>query len=294
LAINEIKVLIGIDMGDHYVPKYYLKGFSKDEGKTIWVYDKQESRKFSTQVKNVATETRFYTPRIEEYLANDIERQANKVLRKIRGRNKITVDDKKILSEYMVVMMKRVPQSQERIKNHMPSSVKKITQEYDDMFRMAASMQPEKAALLEKNRGKIQKYIEKYSKEQIKEIWLGNIPAEMSPHIVKAISSLTWIFLTFDKHPAFLTSDNPIFYFTKIGIGNPKSEIIFPISSHVALWANWRTDLSEGYYPADIKIIKEFCRRTVSIATRYIFHSDDEAWILPFITKGKWQLNFIQ
>lgn len=57
-------------MGDHYVPQYYLKGFSELLGKSIWVYDKQEKRKYSSQVKSVANETRFYTPAIEQYLAN--------------------------------------------------------------------------------------------------------------------------------------------------------------------------------------------------------------------------------
>ena len=281
-------------MGDHYVPKYYLKGFSKDEGNTIWVYDKQDSRKFSTQVRSIANITGFYTSKIEEYLSNKVESPANAVLRKIRDRNKITVDDKKVLSTYMVVMLKRVPQSKERVKKYVPSVAKEVSQKFDNILRIAASIQPGRAALIKERRAEIQKYIEKYSKEQLKDIWLDNIPAGMSPRVVKAISSMTWIFLTFDQHPAFLTSDNPVFYFTDIGIGNPKSEISFPISSHVALWANWRPDLSEGYSPTNMNTVKEFSRRTVSIATRYIFHSDDEAWILPFITKGRLQLNYLQ
>jgi hypothetical protein len=281
-------------MGDHYVPQYYLKGFSKDEGKTIWVYDKHSSQKFSTQVKSVANITGFYTPGIEKYLSNKVESQANAVLRKIRDYNKITDDDKKVLSEYIVVMMKRVPQSQERVKNRMPSVAKEVSQKFDNILRIAASRQPEKALLIEERRAEIQKYIDKYSKEQLKDIWLDNIPAKMSPRAVTAISNMTWIFLTFDQHLAFLTSDNPVFYFTNMGIGKPESEISFPISSHIALWANWRDDLSEGYRPTNMLTVKELNRRTVSIATRYVFHSDDEAWILPFITKDRWQLNYLQ
>ena len=57
-------------MGDHYVPRYYLKGFTKDDGKRIWVYDKNERRSFATQVQSIANETAFYSPEVERYLAN--------------------------------------------------------------------------------------------------------------------------------------------------------------------------------------------------------------------------------
>ncbi len=52
-------------MGDHYVPRYYLKGFSQNDGKTIYVYDKTERRSFKTQVKSIANETDFYSPEVE-------------------------------------------------------------------------------------------------------------------------------------------------------------------------------------------------------------------------------------
>ena len=290
----EVKLSVSFDMGSHYIPQYYLKSFSKDKGRTIWVYDKQDSRKFSTQVKSIANITGFYTPKIEQYLSNVVESQANVVLRKIIERDKITVDDKKILSEYMVVMMKRVPWGKERVRKFVPSVAKEVSQKIHEALNFAKSMQIGRAEFIEKRRTEIQKYIDRYTREQQKEIWLDNIPPGMSPRVVAAISSMTWIFWTFDQHPAFLTSDNPIFYFTHIGIGKPKSEISFPISSHIVLWANWRHDLSEGYLPTNVQVVKELNRRMVSIASRYVFHSDDEAWILPFVTKGRWKLNYLR
>lgn len=82
-------------MGNHYVPRYYLKGFSQDDGKSICAYDKNERRCFATQVKSIANETDFYSPEVEEYLANSIEAPANGVLKKIRDRIEISADDKK-------------------------------------------------------------------------------------------------------------------------------------------------------------------------------------------------------
>lgn len=278
-------------MGDHYVPKYYLKGFSEDGGKRIWVYDKQDG-KYSTQVKSVANETRFYSPEVEKYLANVIENPANAVIKKIRNQGQVSEQEKEILAEYMAVMMKRVPKGLERLRELLPSIAKKQSHEFAQQFAIAASDQPEKATLIRKRLSEINEILDRYSKNPPKEIWLKNIPPDRSPKVIAAMKSMTWRFLTFDK-PVFLSCDNPVFYFTSIGIGNPKSEITFPISSHIVLWVTWRTDLSEGYFNTTIQAIKEINRRTVDNATRYIYHCKEEKWILPFVLKGSWMLNLM-
>jgi len=132
---------------------------------------------------------------------------------------------------------------------------------------------------------------DRYAQDPPKEVWLSTIPPERSPRLVAAIRGMTWRFLTFDGQPAFLTSDNPVFYFAGIGLAKPESEITFPISSHITLWATWRQDLLEGYFPTTERVVKEINRRTASNATRYVFHCADEDWILPFLLTGKWQLH---
>jgi len=281
-------------MGDHYVPRYYLNGFSKDGGKTIWVYDKKDRRKFSTQVKSIANETSFYSPEVEQYLANSVEGPANNVLEKIRERAKITTVDKKILSAYMTCMMKRVPRGKQRLKELAPSVAEKVEADVDKRLNVAASEQPERLEFIEKRRTEIREIIDRFSVEPPKEIWLTSMPPEKSPRILAALSRMTWRFFTFDKYPAFLTSDNPVFYFTSMGIGNPESEVTFPVSSHIALWATWRLDLEEGYFETNTQVVKELTRRTASFATRYAFHSIDVEWVLPILNKGRWQLNRIK
>jgi hypothetical protein len=102
---------------------------------------------------------------------------------------------------------------------------------------------------------------------------------------------MTWTFLTFDDRPAFLTCDNPVFYFTSIGIGNPDSEITFPISSTLTLLATWRGDLTQDYLKTTEQVVREVNRRTAHNATKYIFHCREEYWIEPFIRKGRWELH---
>lgn len=49
------------------------------------------------------------------------------------------------------------------------------------------------------------------------------------------LSRMTWRFLIIERRPAFVASDNPVFYDASIGIGRAESEVSFPISSNVAL-----------------------------------------------------------
>ena len=110
-------------MGDRYIPQHYLKGFAQNGGKRIWVYDKKDGRSFPTQVKSIANETGFYSPDTELYLANEIEGPANSVLDKIRERHPLSDNDNSVLADYMVVMIKRVPQGKMLFRERAPAFV---------------------------------------------------------------------------------------------------------------------------------------------------------------------------
>ena len=102
-------------MGDHYIPQYYLRGFTSPKDGMIWVYEKNGDLKFQSQVKKVANESNYYEPEVENYLSNQIEGPANAVIKKIRERKPINKPDKEKLAIYMIVMYKRVPQSKFRM-----------------------------------------------------------------------------------------------------------------------------------------------------------------------------------
>ena len=281
-------------MGDHYVPQYYLKGFSSCDGKSIWAFDKEDKRKFETQVKSIGNITGFYSREVEQYLANTIEGPANEVLKKIRDHEEITDIDKTVLAEYMAVMFKRVPKAKERLNKRAPSMCKDLYKEISEELLQTATLQPEKRHIAERRISEIKEILDRYSKEPPRKIWLDNIPPERSPRIVAALASMTWRFLECDDTVGFITSDNPLFYFTDMGVGKPESEVTFPISKDIVLWGTWRTDLPTGYLHAGSQIVKEMNRRIVSEATRYVFAVKDAVWILPFVTKKNWNLNLIR
>lgn len=280
-------------MGDHYVPRYYLRGFTPAGRDVLWAYDKSEKRKFKTTTKNIANENNFYSAEVEQYLANEIEGPANPVLKGIREKNRPTDEERVLLTNYLVVMLKRVPQGKQLFKNTAPAVAQKMSARYNAELDIAALAEPDNADFIKKRRLEIATILQRYSEEPPKDIWLDLIPPELSPRVVEVIGNMTWTFLTFEQEPLFLTSDNPVFYFQSMGIGSRESEISFPISCHITLLATWKSDFREDFIAISKQLVKEINRRTAQNATRYVYGGYDEHWVLPFVTKGKWQLNRI-
>lgn len=120
-------------------------------------------------------------------------------------------------------------------------------------------------------------------------LWCESIDSESDHLPINALLSMNWVFLYHDTLQ-FLTSDNPVFFFEFEGIGSPESELTFPISSKITLWAT-RTPKANGtFMQATSPAVKEINRRTASNSMRWVYSERNEPWILPFATKGEWPL----
>jgi len=281
-------------MRPHYIPVHYLSGFTRAPiPQIIWVYEKGRKEPFNTQLINVAVEKNIYPKDFEEYLAKEIEEPANSVLRKIRERKMISAENKIVLSKYMTVMLKRVPRRLQRFKEKAPQVIDKLKEEIDTKLTSIKNKYPLKADMIEKRRDEARKILARFKESPPREAWISAIRPEMTPKTVALISQMTWQFFVCEKPYAFLTCDNPVFFFESIGIGHVNSELSFPISSYIALWATWRRDLKEGFVIADRKLIHEINRRTTKIASRFIFFHEDQDWIMKLANKKEYQLHRI-
>ncbi len=278
-------------MGQHYVPQYYLEGFCDlSTPSNIWVYDRGSNQKFRTSVKTVANENNRWPKKTEEYLANHIEAPANLVLDKICERQPITQGDKDVLSAYMVTMLQRVPKGLQRAKAAAPDVIDKVFTDLRQDIMTLITAHPSRESVLQDILQKLPGLRSKYETDFPMEAWYQNITEDALPRVRVVFPAMTWIFLTSDKGQPFLTNDNPVFFFEGIGIGKPESEITFPISSTVVLWATWRKNLEEGYIPAKEPVIREINRRTASAATRYVYYSKEEQWVVRLVQKKNLKL----
>jgi hypothetical protein len=282
-------------MGEHYIPQYYLSGFCDPSAPSkIWVYEKGNERIFLSGIKNIAHENNRWPQKTEEYFANSIEAPANHVLDKIRNRELISQSDKVTLSDYMIILWKRVPRGFERSKAIYPEVMNEVFANIEQKMYALIEKYPSKKELLQERLQELPKLKLEYEKELPKELWYQTLSPDALPMVRTVLPAMTWVFFTSDNRQPLLTSDNPVFFFEWYGLGKPKSEITFPISSEIVLWATWRSGIVENQYAA-IKdsILNEINRRTASSATKYMYYSIEANWVVNLINKNNWKLHSI-
>ncbi len=280
-------------MGKHFIPQFYLKGFTDIKiPSSIWVYEKGGQRIFNTSPKNIAHGKRFYPDETELYLSNEIESPSNPVLNKIRERKAITQKDKVSLSNYITVMLKRVPYAKERLKTAAPKVSEELEKDIDAEFEKRRKKNPSKTRELEKRRREAKGILNRISGESLEDVWLDVIPQEMTPKISRLLSQMTWRFFICEEPNSFLSCDNPVFFHESIGMAKEHSELTFPISSHIVLWVTWWGQDGE-YINATNLIIKEINRRMASNATRFIYFNKKRDWVVTLANKKTHRLHLI-
>ena len=279
-------------MRHHYVPKHYLKGFTENaDGKRVWVYPLGSDEPFAAGLDRVANETGFYTQDVESFLSEEVENPAIQVIDKLRAREEINSEEKLRLATYMAVMLKRVPKHRERVAQRVPSVSKSVFGEVDRQLSAIAESHPLKAAHIARLRRETEDIRKRYESQLPDNLWQEMTRPTISQQIVDVLSSMIWRFFISTGTSGFLTSDNPVFFFEQFGMNRPESEVSFPISTELTLWATWGRNVPVGFLEAKEQFVKEINRRTASLASRYLYHARKTDWVVTLANKQRHHLN---
>jgi hypothetical protein len=275
-------------MGKHYVPRFYLDGFTSNG--RLWAHDKVAGRSFSTQPKSVANESDAYPDDLERYFANEIEDRAKDAIVKVRRLQPLSSADRDVLADYIVSLWKRVPAARQRAMESMPTVGSSVRNEIISRLEWIEKENPALAPLVAEKKMQVETIVESHCDGSRHDVWHQTQRLEMTPKIGDALKAMHWRFL-FAPDGMLLTSDNPVFFFAHEGIGSPQSELTLPFSSTVAIWANRRPDLPLTTMRFSPYALKELNRRTVFNASRFVFSAENEAWVLPLVLKKSLALN---
>lgn len=229
----------------HFVPQFLLRGFSNGKKDQIWVYDKSSNRSFPSNIKNVASESRFYDFEhegeqlsIEPWLS-ELEGRAKSVISTILEADSLVTllaEQKYILASFLAVQHTRTKTFREQWKS-LPKLLKEQLEKNGD--QIAPGSQVEEL---------IRDLPENTSKEQTARFVLS-APATYATHFLDKDWALA---ATSRKHP-FLLSDNPVTRQNMVdrplrgnlGLTNPGIEIYLPLSPTRALvmWCPTLTNL---------------------------------------------------
>lgn len=222
----------------HYVPQFLLRNFGNGKKDQVWVFDKMTGRTFSTNAKNIASESRFYDFELDgnsvslEAMLSHLEDSAKPIIKAILKADSlevIGVEEKSMLSVFFSVQLTRTKTFREQW-NDFPRMLREHFEEQGE--QVASGSQ---AAEL------IRDPTENESKAQTAQFML-----EAPQHFATHFATKLWLLAaTTQRHP-FILSDNPLTLQNmtdmsprgNLGLSVPGIEIYFPLSPVRAL-AMW-------------------------------------------------------
>ena len=284
-------------MGHHSVPQRYLRNFgTSEQPELIWQHDKQGEAPKLLPIKKVSQSKGYYSEETEVLLANEIESPANLVIQKLIDNKSLDQTERFQLTYYLGTMLKRVPyrrrKSMEMYPNVLDNTITRVREQIKDLARSLPDVDPE---IVEKRLTEVDAIHMKWSakpppeiESQVREPW----PSEK---MLDAIHRMTWRVLTSSGPLYFITSDNPAFFFGGYGIGTPRSELTFPLSTTHCLHGCWQgTEQTLHFFGAKQAFVKESNRRLASTTERIAFYHEQASWLNVILRKKKLYLSAIR
>jgi len=245
------------------------------------MYDKIRGTRKMLPISQVAQVPGFYADDIEVALNEHIEKPANAVLDRLRqgGTLILTQAERVALTVYIVTMLKRVPHFRDVAYGKAPQiltdTVRELKQ-YIETLGRAGKLDPK---MVERRLAEADVAEDKYRKQvpaNVVNIIENPLPSESHLNLV---FSMEWRFLLSNGPRYFVASDNPAYFFSAFGLSTDRAELVFPLSSVLALHCSWQPNTNPGLRQAEHLLVNEFNNRVASGATRFIFYRGSSDWV---------------
>lgn len=291
---------LGGQKWEHHVnPRLYLKGFiEKGSPSMIWVYKKGEpynpgrkqykNNPWKTSTKRAGVQGGYYADidaggqvdsETYEDLLMEREQPADHVIAKIRQQQLLSEEERDIFAQYIAQMLIRGPRARRNVETMLPNLVSSFENDSVLLQRLSGPDGGEK-------RARLRRVLDKIAQREglAKQTHLRTLSTRLERAMV-ILLEMRWTFFVAQPGDAFLTGDNPVFFFKDLGLKKSTSELSFPMSSEVAFVASWRKERPEGFAEAKSKTVVALNRRTASFAFDELYFSRDEPWVLNLFGK---------
>ena len=279
----------------HILPRLYLRGFAaRDNASFIWAYTKTKTFKpGGVQVKHnparipiakaamvpfaygyTKMDGTFDSDTFENELEK-LEKPADPIFKKIRDRIMIDQDEKELFASYLVMMHRRIPELEEKVKKNWADVLASSPE-------IALLRSPEfLSRLTETRRTELEIALARYESGPIKEVLLNAMITD-GGEVLAYLRKMRWRFLVADGPSRFITGDHPVFT-SGLGLIKIPAELTFPVSSEVTLHASWQPG-SEGFITAPEKYIRQLNHR-IAGNSQEVYYSRCEEWVVKILNK---------
>jgi hypothetical protein len=280
----------------HYVPQFYLRGFTGDEGKLLAI-DRPSGKTFRTDPKNVAAQREFNTvdiegldPHIVEKGLAEFEGEIAPALERIKAAKSLAVkEDRELLMNLICALAVRNPRQRATINDF----VGEIAQTMAEMtFATKERWESQVAAMKEDGVWDdsinvtfedMQQFVRNrdYTINVAKEFNIGT-EIEQHANLVQHIAARKWQmvgakkgsggFVTSDVPVCLRWSDNADHGMFGPGFGVAGTQVIFPVSSDMVLMGSFEGE--ESVVEADLFTVGRINLAIISNARNQVYSKD--------------------
>jgi hypothetical protein len=294
---SEERIFLAIPMSDpkkqHYVPKFYLKGFCR-YGK-LWMYDRDRGNLVQLRPETVGIAKDLYTFADEEdrrdvsaeRVLSRIENAAAPIIRRIEDGQRITLDEKCELALFVGLMRYRVPDFEQEHKEFNDTVVKAIRKE---MFPSVEAVEAQLARQGDRTDTESARNIFEMIRDESYDV-VTNKPYYIAQmlHLGLAtgeeLATMEWLFVRAPQNSAFITSDDPFLIMPPrdydpetsprgVGIVTPGVYKGIPLTQKVYLCIQDR-GLKMEEWQADRRVVRMINQDTARSHRRFLFGRDE-------------------
>ncbi len=186
----------------------------------------------------------------------------------------------------LATCIKRVPRAREQGKALVPETLEVVVENLRAELPVLSGGDP---ARLEKLRTDLEAAYAKYRVTPPQSVLNDLRDPRPTQAMVDAFLKMSWRLLITDPAEPFLTSDNPLFYFEGLGLGNPTSEFAFPLSATHCLHGCYQPLRLGGTLEirtAERAFVHEINRRMANNATKLLFANVKAKFPMTLLQKG--------
>ncbi len=240
----------------HILPRFYLNGFCRNE--RLWVFDRELKTIRQSTPANTCVKKHYYsftdnegkkTTEVEEWLAL-IEGEAKPIIDKINAGDRLTIDEKYVLSVFIGTMMDRGTDFEKQVQKFQG----RMTEMIADMIFSDVERTKSVYKQMERETGKkidypADKLVEFHKRGEYEIKILRNASLELFPKVAVDMAGIfpqmDWVVCHAPKRSSYITIDNPFVLvppvdhnpksFYGIGIATPGAKKVFPVSQKTCL-----------------------------------------------------------
>jgi hypothetical protein len=279
-------------LDQHYIPKFYLKGFT-DKDKNLWVYEKHKPLRQSTP-KNEAHRPDYYTLNENDADKDVVERELSRIeslaapiVRKlVTPQYVLTPENAGNLLLFAAFMFARVPAWRENLDKVAAQTMKRLhvsfARDKEAFHRICAKVASEKGSEFSDFEG-LRELVLRDDYELVQMSSSFNLGAMITSAtgVAKLIAQFGYRALYAPVGKSFFTSDAPVFTIGPdnsgipclgMGFDRPHVSVIFPLNKRACLC------LKRGIEPraelANAHQVDEINRLTMMTATNFLYSSE--------------------